>query len=182
MPQVPVQQFLSALQQINFATPSWDLFIALFFFVGSVIYGLAMGRQRVVMLIVAIYMDMAVVNTAPYIHDLKNVLRLGDTAAAQAVIFVGIFFLLLFLLSKTALAHSFALDEHGSWWQVLLFSMLHIGLLTSVILSYLPLTAVDHLAPLTRTIFLSDNGRFVWIIVPILAMVLFGHEKKSELI
>ena len=180
MPSIDFAWIGDQISHVNLATPTWDLFILLFFLVGTLVYGMTLGRERVVMLIVAIYMDLAVVSYAPYIHDMKTSLTLGAGFALQITTFIGIFLILLFLLSKTALAHSFSLGDGGAWWQVLTFSALHVGLLTSVVLSYLPPDALNALTPVTREIFTSDQGRFAWIVVPILAMVIIRGEKKPK--
>ena len=41
---------------INWAAPSWDLFIILFFIVAAFLYGLSLGRNRVIVILVSIYM------------------------------------------------------------------------------------------------------------------------------
>lgn len=139
-----------------------------------------MGRERVVMLIVAVYMALAVVNTAPYIKTFSTSVSLGQAFAFQITTFVGVFLILFFFISKSALARSFSLGDHGKWWQVLTFSTLHVGLLTSVILSYLPEQALRELTSVTRQIFVSDIARFAWIVLPIAAMIIIRGEKKKE--
>jgi hypothetical protein len=180
MPTIDLGVVTEQLSRLNLASPTWDLFILLFFVIGSFVYGLSMGRERVVMLIVAVYMALAVVNSAPYIRAFAAQVNFGQAFAFQITTFVGVFLLLFFLLSKTALATSFSLGTAGKWWQVLMFSMLHVGLLTSVILSYLPPPALASLTPVTRDIFTSDVGKFVWIITPIFAMIVVRPEKKPS--
>jgi len=60
---------------------------------------------------------------------------------------------------------------NGSWFQVFLFSIFHVGLLVSITLSFLPPDAVGHLAPITRTIFASDWAKFAWIVAPVASMM-----------
>lgn len=180
MPSLDLSWIGTQLSQVNLAAPTWDLFILLFFLLGTLIYGFTLGRERVVMLIVAIYMDLAVVSHAPHLDVIRANLDLGAGFALQITAFVGVFLILLFLLSKTALSHSFSLGDGGSWWQVLTFSALHVGLLTSVILSYLPPDALSALTPVTRQIFTTEEARFAWIIVPILAMVVIRGEHHKD--
>jgi hypothetical protein len=179
MPSIDVGAITHALGQINVASPTWDLFILLFFVIGSFVYGLSMGRERVVMLIVAVYMSLAVVNTAPYIKTFSANVHFSNTFAFQITTFVGVFLLLFFFVSKSALARSFSLGDQGKWWQVLTFAILHVGLLTSVVLSYLPESALRHLLPVTRQVFTGDIGRFCWILLPIVGMILIRGEAKE---
>jgi hypothetical protein len=180
MPHIDFAAVIEQVTRINLSAPTWDMFILLFFVVGALVYGLSMGRERVVMLIVAVYMALAVVNSAPYIKTFSTSISLGSAFAFQITTFVGVFLLLFFFVSKSALSRSFSLGDTGKWWQVLTFSTLHVGLLTSVVLSYLPSSALEHLTVVTRQVFVSDIGKFCWIVLPILAMIVIRPEKKRD--
>ncbi len=180
MPNIDIGAIIEQLARINLTTPTWDLFILLFFVVGALVYGLSLGRERVVMLIVAVYMALAVVNSAPYLRDFAARISLSQAFALEITTFLGVFLLLFFFVSKSALSRSFSLDDNGKWWQVLVFSTLHVGLLTSIVLSYLPAAALNNLTPVTRGIFTGDLARFVWILLPVLAMIVIRGGKKKE--
>ena len=173
---------MSFLQSINWATPTWDLFIVLLFIIGVFLYGFSLGKERVIVILVSIYMALAVINSAPYFDRLvgKDIsVNIGPNFAFKVTLFLGIFIALFFLLSRSALSRVFGGSSAGSWWQVILFSFLHIGLLISVILSFLPTEAAKHLLPISRQIFMSDLGRFIWIVAPIVAMILFKGREES---
>jgi hypothetical protein len=164
------------IQRINWAAPSWDLFIVLFCLVAVFLYGMSLGRDRVIVVLVSIYMALAVAANAPFLDNLKADVALGDFFAFRISTFLGVFLLLFFLLSRSALLRTFGNMASGSWWQVLMFSTFHVGLLVSIVLSYLPKEAVALLAPETQKIFATETARFVWISMPIVAMVLIKSE------
>lgn len=173
---------MSFLSSINWAAPTWDLFIAIFFIVGAFLYGFSLGRDKVLVILVSIYMALAVINTAPYLNVLsgRNIsINIGPNFAFKMTLFLGVFVALFFLLSRSALSRTFGGTSAGSWWQVILFSFLHVGLLISVILSFLPVETIGHLLPVTRQIFTSELGRFLWIVTPIAAMILLPGREKS---
>ncbi len=175
---------MAILQNINWSTPTWDLFIAIFFIVGAFLYGFSLGRDRVIVILVSIYMALAVINTAPYLDTLsgKDIsINFGPNFAFKVTLFLGVFVALFFLLSRSALSRTFGGVSAGSWWQVILFSFLHVGLLISVILSFLPISAAEHLMPITRQVFMSDLGQFLWITTPIVAMIIFRGGEKNIL-
>lgn len=158
---------------VNWAQPSWDLFIVLFFIIAGFLYGLSLGRDRVIVILVSIYMALAVVNTAPFIGTLQANVGVSGIFVLRISAFLIVFIALFLLLARSALLQTIAnSDTKGSWWQVMLFSFLHVGLLISIVLSFLPADAANQLAPLTRRMFASETARFLWIIGPILAMVL----------
>ncbi len=158
---------------VNWAQPSWDLFIVLFFIVAGFLYGLSLGRDRVIVILVSIYMALAVISTAPYIGTFHADVGVANLFVFRISTFLAVFVALFILLARSALLQTIAsADTRGAWWQVLLFSFLHVGLLISIVLSFLPPGTVDRLAPLTRSVFTSETGRFLWIVGPILAMVM----------
>lgn len=174
----------SFVANINWAQPSWDLFIILFFIVAAFLYGLSLGRDRVIVILISVYMALAVVNSAPFIGNFQADIGLDQFFVFRVSTFVVVFIALFFLMSRSALLRTVASsDSGGSWWQVLLFSFLHVGLLISITLSFLPASASDHLAPLTQKIFAQETARFIWIIAPIVAMILIkggASDKKSS--
>lgn len=177
-------QAKSLVANINWAQPTWDLFIILFFIVAGFLYGLSLGRDRVIVILVSVYMALAVVNSAPFIGNFQADIGLNQFFVFRMSAFVVVFIALFFLMSRSALLSTIASsNSQGPWWQVLLFSFLHVGLLISITLSFLPPTASSHLAPMTQTIFMKDMGRFIWIVAPIVAMILIkggAAEKKSR--
>jgi hypothetical protein len=158
---------------IDWSKPSWDLFIILFFIVAGFLYGLSLGRDRIIVILISVYMALAVVNSAPFIGNFQADIGIDQFFAFRISTFVVVFIVLFFLMSRSALLSTIASsDKSGAWWQVLLFSFLHVGLLISITLSFLPPAASTHLAPLTQKIFVQDIGRFIWIVAPIVAMIL----------
>ncbi len=174
------QDASSYLAHVNWSSPSWDLFIVLFFMVTVFLYGVSMGRERVIVILVGIYMALAVVTNAPYINTLDKTANTGNFFAFKALTFLATFVLLFFLLSRSALSKTFGGIAAGKWWQVLLFSSFHVGLLVSIILSFLPAESISHLAPMTRQAFASDNGRFFWIVAPILALAFVKSDEMRK--
>jgi hypothetical protein len=166
------------LGQLNPADPTWDLFVLLFFVIAVLLYGFSLGRDRVVVIMISIYMGLAVVTNAPYLDRLKASFAL-NSFAFQISAFIGVFLLFFFLLSRNALVRSFALGSDGGLVQTMLFSVLHVGLLLSVGLSFLPGGALEHLSYKTQAVFTSDAGRFAWLVSPIVAMMIFGGERKK---
>ncbi|MBI3956925.1 MAG: hypothetical protein HY340_02950 [Candidatus Kerfeldbacteria bacterium] len=175
---VPLAASTDFLQTIDWTKPTWDLFIVLFFVVGAFLYGMSLGRDRIAVIMVAIYMALAVMKSAP------DRIVVNDQFAIQISAFLGVFILLFFLLSRSALLRTIAtVDSRGSWWQVFVFSVLHVGLLISVTLSFLPESAVERFTPFTRQVFTGEIGGFAWVVAPILFMMLVrggGKEKKYK--
>ena len=168
-----MNEIMGAIQSIDWGNPSWDLFLMLFFLIGSLLYGLSLGRDRIIVIMVSIYMALGVVNFAPFIKEFNADVNINDAISFRVVAFLGLFLLLFFFLSQNALLRSFSADSYGAFWQVLIFSVIHVGLLMSVTLSFLPPEVTDNLSSTSKDFLISDVAKSVWITLPIVAMALF---------
>lgn len=169
--------FTALFTGIDFSNPTWDLFILIFFVVAAVFYGISLGRDRIIGILVSIYMALAVVAYAPFLPNFTASITINEAFAFRVSMFVGLFVLVFFLLSRSGLAKTMGDGERlGSWWQIILFSFFHVGLLISVTLSFLPIEVSQGLAPITRALFVDETARFVWLVAPILAMALIPKD------
>jgi hypothetical protein len=172
---------VKALENINWLNPTWDLFILIFFVVASLIYGVSLGRDRIIVILVSIYMSLAIVNYIPFISEFNAKISVNDAFALRVTVFLGIFILLFFFLSHSALMKTLGHGAtQGRLWQVMIFSFLHVGLLISVTLSFFPTDLADILTPFTRALFLSDMARAAWVLLPVIAMSLLGSGKEDR--
>lgn len=168
------------IANVNWLQPTWDLFVILFFVVASLIYGVSLGRDRIIVILVSIYMALAVVNYIPFISEFTAAISVNDAFALRVSVFLGIFILLFFFLSHSALLKTLGhTSAQGGIFQVMIFSFLHVGLLISVTLSFFPTDLSGVLSPFTRSIFLGDIAKALWVTLPILAMAIFGKIEKD---
>ena len=165
----------AAVTQVNWFQPSWDLFIVLFFIVASLIYGVSLGRDRIIVILVSIYMSLAIVNYIPFVSSFSANISVNDAFALRVSVFLGVFIMLFFFLSHSALMRTLAHGAgQGKLWQVLIFSFLHVGLLISVTLSFFPSDLANVLSPMTQALFISELAMAFWVITPVIVMAIFG--------
>ncbi len=174
-----VNNFISG---VDFANPTWDLFIILFFIVSAFIYGMTLGRDRVILILVAIYMGLAVIHAAPFLDTLEPVgYGPNNVFAFRITIFIALFILIFFLLSRSTILRTLAKSESpGALWQVIIFSLLHVGLLISITLSFIPEEFHAQLSESTRQWFIGEQAEFFWVIAPIVGMALIRDREESE--
>lgn len=169
------------LHTINWAAPTWDLFIWIFFVVASFLYGVSLGRDRIIVIMVGLYMALAIVGNTPFLRDFTAQINVQGFGARFSI-FVGLFVVFFFLLSRSALADALhvARAKSGKWIHISIYSVLHVGLLISIVLSFLPPGSAAILTAFTQHIFLSDFGRFFWLIAPIAAMIIFQDRSAAR--
>jgi len=166
---------------VNWTTPTWDLFILIFFLAAVFLYGFSLGRDRIIVILVSIYIALTLINAFPFVEGTNLAeIKIGESYVFQIGIFLGLVLVVFFLLCRSALSSVFGSGSQGNWWQVLLFSFLQVGLFLSVVLSFLPEGIISELAPLTKQVFIGEKVQFVWLLAPILAMVLVGKRGKKE--
>ncbi|MCX6784863.1 MAG: hypothetical protein NTV81_02920 [Candidatus Komeilibacteria bacterium] len=168
------------INQIDWSKPNWDLFIILFFVAAVFVYGLSLGRDRVLIMTLAIYISLAIIDHLPFLSKIMDATFWPNFVLFKALTFSGTFVLLFFLLARSALLRSLgARDVYSSWWQVLLFSFLQVGLLVSTVLSFLPDETLSHLSPTTLQIFASETAKFWWVVAPVVGMM-FGRAVRRR--
>jgi len=166
---------------LNVAAPTWDLFIFLFFIIGALLYGLSLGRDRVIVILVSIYMALAVASNTPVLNAVNLSFHVNENYIVQITVFLGLFVALFFLMSRSALLKTIGgSGGPDSWWQTILFSILQVGLLISITLHFLPPEMTNDLSEATKQIFMSDQGRSAWMILPIVMMALAPKAKYPE--
>ncbi|MFZ5364602.1 MAG: hypothetical protein ACOZBH_00105 [Patescibacteria group bacterium] len=162
---------LDWFSNINWSNPGWDVIVLLFFVIGALVYGMAMGRSRIIVILMSIYITLAIANAVPWDRVISGNISFNNALVLQAGVFIVLLIALFFLISRSAVGRVIG-DSGGKWWHVLLFSFLQVGLLISVIMSFLPFNFLANFSELTREIFIGDIGRIVWLVLPIAGMLL----------
>lgn len=171
------------VQGFSWQTPSWDLFIFLFWAVASVFYAFTAGRGRIVVLLMSLYIAKLLVLEAPWLSSALNERLPSNLASAQQLIsFLVIFILLFVLLSRYAFRTSGEGRHFGSIAFGLVFAVLQIGLLLNTVLLFLA-NSGKTFSDLVSFIFLSPSSGFFWTVAPLLFLVFLGKfvSERTEL-
>ncbi len=168
------------LSQVSWSVPTWDLFILIFFVVFVVLFGLTLGRSRILTALLSTYIGWAVVSNLPYLtEETSQKFNLGPVFVLKLVVFGAVLVISFFFLIRAGI-----LPEGGEGVShlphIFLFSVFQAGLLISIVLSFLPPSTANSLAGITRTFFVSDIARFLWILAPIVGMFLVKKESESN--
>ncbi len=174
-------QVSSFFASLNWAAPTWDVFILLFFIVGALLYGLSLGRDRIIVILVSMYMALAVAANTPVLAKINWQFAVNGNSIVRVAFFLGVFVAVFFLMARSALLKTLGgSGAPGSWWQTIVFSILQVGLLISITLSFLPDDVTRGLSQMTRDIFMSDNGKSAWMLLPIVFMIIAPRHKQPS--
>jgi hypothetical protein len=146
---------------------SGDWAIFLIFLVTAFIYGIFMGRNRLVMVMMGSYFSFVLVKFIPwkqFDYEPQSNLLIFILLA----LILGFYFLLPHSAFRSALRGS---RKKSDWWQSLILSILQIGLILSMVLSFLDKKVIEGLSPLAQMIFSGQVPQFLWLLMPIAAMM-----------
>ncbi len=170
---------LEYIKNINFANPTWDLFVWLFFVIGSFIYGFVTGKDRVVVMMVSVYISFVLVKSIPYIEILSQ-RTVGDLNLFKILSFFVLFLLLFALFDQFQVFDLGSGLKDKSIFKSVFFSVLHTGLIIAIVLSFLSDELLNNLSFQTKTVFLSPYGFFAWTVLPVLALMIFSRKKSDK--
>ena len=141
-----------------------------------------MGKNRIIVVMVSLYMTMAVLAAAPFLQEGTSAsFEFNQMFAVKITAFVAVFVGIFFLLSRSALVSTIANnDDEGSAIQIIIFSFLLVGLLINTVVIYVPMFDINKMSPMAKTAFGSDYARFAWTLAPVLAMIFFKKKKEKE--
>lgn len=171
-----IQTLSSWLTKIPWSGLNWDIALILGLITLSFLYTIILGRQRVFLILVSIYVSLAVLAYTPIVG------RISDLSASSGKIYFGIgFFILFFLLVRGVLGHIFAKGGCVSnWWWFFFLAFLQLGLITSIVFSFLSKEVLQIFSPFVKNIFLNEWSRFGWLFVPIFVMAALDRSKKND--
>ncbi len=172
---IDINQANILVHNFNWHSPSWDLFIFLFWAIASVFYAFAAGRGRIIALLMSLYITKLLVLQAPWLTSaIHQQLPSGLSGLQQLVSFLIIFIILFVLLSRYAFRTSADGRHFGSIIFTLAFAILQIGLLINTILGYWS-PSPGTFSPLISLIFISTTANFIWLILPLLYLIILGR-------
>ncbi|MBU0732434.1 hypothetical protein KKC88_06175 [Patescibacteria group bacterium] len=164
-------------KNLDYNNPTWDMMLVGFFVVGALLYGLSLGRDRIISILMSIYIALAVTAALP---DVIVNVNLQGGFAFQITTFLAVFVGMFFLMSRMALSRSLSLNSDGGIIQTVVFSFLHVGLIIAVAMSFMPPEILSKFSPLTIEIFTNQWAYFGWIIAPIVAMIVLGRKGVKD--
>lgn len=158
---------------------SWDLLILAGFVIVGVAYGMYAGRDRSIVILISTYVALAVVTNAPAVGMLDRAFGLSANESLRLVWFLGLFFSIFFILWNSPALKNLGASR-GALWESFLFSLCQVGLTVSTALFLLPADVTTQLSPAFRQVFLGNEGRSVWLILPIFLLFAVGRGASYE--
>lgn len=165
-------------EKIGFS-PTFDTLSILFLLLTAFFYGISIGRKRMITILLATYVSFAIWSVLPFFDKLAGKISEANFFFLSAIGFSLSTVITYLLLSGSKVRSLVILRATGvgSWWQIFILSVLQVGLLVSIVLSFFPRGLNIELTPITTNIFMHQVSRFFWFVIPI---VILGLLKRNE--
>lgn len=150
-------------------TQDVTLFLAVVFL--SFVFGMFIGRFRIVTILINAYIALALLKAVPvqYISSYSHQLTFFF---ACLIVFT--------LFGKSLFEIPISGAGSGYFWRILILSFLEIILILSVIFSILPKKeALAYISPSAYEYLVSSNFHFIWLILPLI-FVFIIHKKLNR--
>lgn len=156
------------------SNPTWDILLLLFFFAAVFIYGIVVGRNRIIVLLLASYPAALINEYLPYPAKFLFQLNVLQNLFLKSFSFFILALFIFWILNKSGFSRKEFNKKTG---QIIFLGLLNVGFWANVIFGYvLKLNAdIIKLAPLSRLFFGSNPAHFIWLVLPILALIYFGR-------
>ena len=151
--------------------------IALFFIFVIFLIGLNLGRSRILLSLLCLYIAAFLESHFIYFDKLREMTKGKPEFWLHIGLFLIIFIISFVILNRSALKYSLTLRE-TSFFPIALIAILEIGFLASLIISYLPPGISEDIPNGVIKYFGTKNAQFWWALAP-LVMLLFMRRKKA---
>lgn len=169
---------MELLTNVHWFTPTWDLFVILFLIVAAFLLGLTLGRNKIIILLISIYIAVAVINFFPF-GNVFETPKIDEDFVYPIAIFVIVVFVFYILLSNSVLKKALRKTGDKSIVLIFLFSLFCVGLVLSVVLSFFPQDLVATFNPITQKLFMAKLSRFLWALLPVAGMAMHRSRKRK---
>ena len=170
---------MNLLADVSWFTPTLDLIVVLLLIAIAFLLGLALKRNKIIILLIGIYIAIAVVNFFPF-GNIFDRPKIDEDFVYPVGIFIAIVLLFFTLLSRSGLKKAFSKSGDNSIFQIILFSLFSIGLLLSVCLSFFPTDLVQEFNPIVKVLFMAKLSRFLWALAPVFGVLMFKNKRKRR--
>jgi len=172
-----IQFIFASLNPSNF---SWDLLVFICFVVAVFIYGISMGKNRLILVLIASYLSYIIVKALPW-KEWKLFLDKNGEPQSNILIFsfLALIIVIYFLAPGSLLGSAIRFKRKKSGWlTVLILSILQVGFLASIVVAFLPRETLKEFSSLATKFLLGPEAQFIWLVLPLVAVLFLRRGER----
>lgn len=168
------EELFESVSQITLNTSyvTWDVLVVLGLLALVCAYGITIGKDYVVPLLVSVYVAGFVMLFISYVDWLKGLIE-ADAGIASSIVFFGIFLIIFFILKTNGFFEPYIVP---TGFELITFCLGISGLLVVILVSFLSEETIAGFSPIIRTIFTGDIQSTIWALAPIGLLLLIRGE------
>jgi len=170
---------MNQLANIGLNITSWELGIGLFLIGGGFLLGLAIGRDRIFVLLLGSYISFAIMGVFPFKKLLPDLFEKEENFVILIVGFLVLIGLIYFLLSRSLLKSTIRKRDSKSIFQIFFLSIFFIGIVVSVVFMFFPKDLIKAFSPIVLKIFNTSTTRILWLIIPLIFIGIFKGRRSK---
>lgn len=154
--------------------------VALFFVFAIFLIGLSLGRSRVLLSLICLYIASFLESHFIYFDKLREAMKGKPEFWLHIGLFLIFFIISLVILNRSALKHSLTLRE-TSFFPIVFVTILEVGFLASLIMAYFPSGVGRGLPVWAIKFFGTQNAQFWWALTPLVILLFMKRKNKKEI-
>jgi len=168
---------MNQLAAANLNITSWELIIVLFLIGGGFLLGLALGRDKIFLLLIGSYISYALMCVFPFKIFFTDFFKSEENFVVLIVIFLVLIGLIYFLLSRSLFRGSLRKKGSQSLFQIFFLGLFLIGVVVSVLFSFFPQDLIKAFSPIVLKVFNTSIARVLWLVIPLIFIGIFKGRK-----
>lgn len=156
----------------------WEIVVAGFFIFAIFFYGLSIGKGRLLLFLVSIYIAKLLVDSFVYV-DLLNDIFKGRLFSAYLGLFIVSYILVFMILDHSILRIRLSTKEFPVG-KLLILSIMIVILLANVVFTYLPPDVALSVKSGVAGFIVGDTAFFWWFLVSLFSMLILKRKKKKN--
>lgn len=150
---------------------SSNVLFGVLFLVFLLVWGLSLGRTRSVISLLSIYVAFSLERLFPYFEELKNAAKFSfEEYYLRIGLFLAAFIVVFLVFNYSFIRRKFSSADF-SLFSILLIGFFQVGLLASIIASFLPPELTLKLLGPAYSFIGTPEALFLWSVVPIAALL-----------
>lgn len=169
----------ASVSSVSSVLGNWDILALIIFAVVAIGLGFMLGKNRLNLILISAYFSFLILKIIPWTKIPYIGLKSAPAPSALVFVFLGIIALLFLFLPHSFFGLRSSRRGKAAWWQVVVYSVLVFGMLTNMIISFVPMKFLTDFGPLVKQVFTTQESQFIWLILPIIGAMLLRKRKST---
>lgn len=154
---------------------TWDIIIVLFLAGMGFLLGLMLGKNKIFWILLGAYISSALLSVIPVKKMFPRFFGKEENFVVMIVSFLVLIGIVYFIFSKSVLKSK---RREWSIFQVFFYGLFLIGIILTMVFSFLPEDLISQFSALILKIFNTSLARTLWFVVPLIFIGIFRNHRN----